>query len=380
MTLDSSFLLSIDTFIYGLASLLYLICWVFRTEIVGMIGTWVAYLACAGNTVGIVWRWIESYQKGSDYGHAPFSNTYESLVFFAWTIGVTYLVIERRYKNRTFGVFALPLAFFALAFASLHTGTDIVPLLPALKSNWLIAHVMTCFIGYASFAVACGAGFVYLVKNKESYEISLFNRVLLIILSVIIWSLGALALVSILSKVLAYILINLFGWSQPFTGFAFLHVMDRLILMLCEAIQYDISPAFLDVIEVFLVVCAIICGFFHIKANAQILKRLPELRVIDELIHQLIMFGFLFLSVGIITGAVWAFSAWGRYWGWDPKETWSFITWLVYAALLHMRMMRGWRGTRIAVFAVIGFACVLFTYFGVNFLLSGLHSYGSLKG
>lgn len=88
-----------------------------------------------------------------------------------------------------------------------------------------------------------------------------------------------------------------------------------------------------------------------------------------------ISFGFLFLTVGIITGAVWANSAWGSYWSWDPKETWSLITWLIYAAYLHCRYMRGWRGRREAWISVIGFLSVLFTYVGVNFLLSGLHSY-----
>jgi cytochrome c-type biogenesis protein CcsB len=99
--------------------------------------------------------------------------------------------------------------------------------------------------------------------------------------------------------------------------------------------------------------------------------------VIDDLTHQMIMFGFLFLSVGIISGAVWANSAWGRYWGWDPKETWSLITWFIYATLLHAKLMRGWHGRRIAYLSVIGFAAVLFTYFGVN-LLPGLHSYGAM--
>lgn len=90
-----------------------------------------------------------------------------------------------------------------------------------------------------------------------------------------------------------------------------------------------------------------------------------------------ISFGFLFLSLGIITGAVWANSAWGSYWSWDPKETWSLITWLVYAGYLHCRFVRGWRGRRAAYLAIIGFLCVLITYFGVNFLtiMKGLHSY-----
>ena len=88
-----------------------------------------------------------------------------------------------------------------------------------------------------------------------------------------------------------------------------------------------------------------------------------------------ISFGFLFLTVGIITGAVWANSAWGTYWSWDPKETWSLITWFIYAIYLHCRYMRGWSGKKAAWISVIGFASVIFTYIGVNFLLSGLHSY-----
>jgi cytochrome c-type biogenesis protein CcsB len=90
----------------------------------------------------------------------------------------------------------------------------------------------------------------------------------------------------------------------------------------------------------------------------------------------MVMFGFIFLTAGIITGAVWANSAWGRYWGWDPKETWSLITWFVYATLLHARMTRGWHGKRIAYLSILGFAAVLVTYFFVNYL-PGLHSYGS---
>ena len=104
---------------------------------------------------------------------------------------------------------------------------------------------------------------------------------------------------------------------------------------------------------------------------------LPELKVIDDLTHKTIIFGFMWLTAGIITGAVWANEAWGTYWSWDPKETWSIITWFVYALTLHARFTRGWSGSRIAWLAIIGFVSVIFTYFGVNFLLSGLHSYGS---
>jgi cytochrome c-type biogenesis protein CcsB len=96
-----------------------------------------------------------------------------------------------------------------------------------------------------------------------------------------------------------------------------------------------------------------------------------------SLTHKMVMLGFLFLTLGIITGAVWANSAWGRYWGWDPKETWSLITWFIYATFLHARFMRGWQGKKTAVLSMVGFGAVLFTYLGVN-LLPGLHSYGSM--
>jgi len=103
---------------------------------------------------------------------------------------------------------------------------------------------------------------------------------------------------------------------------------------------------------------------------------LPPLKIVDDIIHKTLIFGFLWLSAGIITGAVWANSAWGTYWSWDPKETWSLITWFIYAAALHFRFTKGWEGQRIAWFSIIGFASVMFTFYGVNFLLSGLHSYG----
>jgi cytochrome c-type biogenesis protein CcsB len=279
---NSSLLLSIVTFIYALAWFLYVFAWVFHQRIAAKAATWTAIAACAGNGAGFFWRWYESYQIGGGYGHAPLSNIYESLVFFAWTISVIYLLVEARYKSRMIGSFVIPLAFFALAYASFGTSAKIQPLIPALKSNWLIAHVITCFIGYAAFALAFGISIIYLLKK------------------------------------------------------------DR-------------------------------------PTDSAVMGRLPDAALLDELTHRLTMFGFLFLTAGIISGAVWANSAWGRYWGWDPKETWSLITWFVYATLLHARMMHGWRGKRIAVLTIVGFAAVMFTYFGVN-LLPGLHSYGKPTG
>lgn len=275
--LNSSTLLGIITFAYFGAALAYLFLLVFKNDKFGKVGSLITLVTFAVHTTAIVWRWIESYQIG--YGHAPFSNLFESLIFFAWTIAAVYLLIEFIYKNKAIGAFVMPLAFLSMAYAGLQP-SDIKPLLPALKSNWLIAHVITCFLGYAGFAIAAGLAVMYLILGRRDGSVS-----------------------------------------------------------------------------------------------GGILSKFPSLKVLDNLIYQNIVIGFLLLTAGIITGSIWAHSAWGSYWSWDPKETWSLITWLVYAAILHARMVKGWAGKRIAVMAIVGFACVLFTYFGVNLLLKGLHSY-----
>ena len=279
--MDSSKLLGITTFIYLFSSMIYMVMFIFRVKKIGMLATVITIIGFLTQTAGIGMRWLESYQMG--IGHAPLSNMYESLVFFSWSIIILYLFVEFIYKNKVIGAFAVPFAFASMAYASLSPefSTAITPLVPALQSNWLIAHVFTCFIGYAAFAVSCGTGIMYLVKSLDKGD----------------------------------------------------------------------SPK-------------------------SLLATLPSLKVIDDITHKIILFGFIWLSGGIISGAVWANSAWGTYWSWDPKETWSLITWFIYASALHARFTRGWGGKRIAWIAIIGFLAVIFTYYGVNFLLSGLHSYG----
>ncbi len=281
--MNSSLLLSIVTFVYCLAAFLYIAAWVFKKKELAVAATWVTIAALLGNVAGMGMRWYESYQiiEDGSYGHAPLSNLYESLVFFAATIALIYLVVEYSYKNRVLGAFVLPIAFLCMAYASFGTMNKIEPLIPALKSNWLIAHVITCFFGYAAFAISFGVSLIFLFKDR----------------------------------------------AQDKNG-------DAALLFL------------------------------------------PSVALLEDLTHQMVTFGFLFLTIGIITGAVWANSAWGSYWTWDPKETWSLITWFVYATLLHARFARGWGGRRIAYLSIIGFMAVLFTYFGVNYL-PGLHSYGS---
>lgn len=130
---------------------------------------------------------------------------------------------------------------------------------------------------------------------------------------------------------------------------------------------------------------AFCCGVMYLVQEHQlkskkmgvISRRLPSLKVLDDLNYQALTFGFPLLTLGIITGAVWAEYAWGRYWGWDPKETWSLITWFLYAAMLHQRLTVGWRGRKAAIMAIVGFFSVLFTFLGVNLFLLGLHAYSN---
>ena len=282
--MNSSQLFGITTLAYLLSSAFYIGLLIFKNKKIGLIGLGLAIFGATTLTAALGLRWYESYQLG--IGHAPLTNMYESLVFFAWCIALFYIFMEFKFKAPVMGAFVMPFAFTAMAYASFAKGINqqIKPLIPALQSNWLIAHVMTCFIGYGAFAVAGGLGVMYLLKK------SAVNR----------------------------------GRSEnTLTG------------------------------------------------------GLPELKVIDDLTHKTIVFGFMWLTAGIITGAVWANEAWGTYWSWDPKETWSIITWFVYALTLHARFTRGWSGSRIAWLAIIGLVSVFFTYFGVSFLLSGLHSYGS---
>jgi len=336
--MNSSIILSVITFIYGLAGFLYVFAWIFKKPAAGKLATWIALIGLVGNTTGILMRWVESYRMG--IGHAPFSNLYESLVFFSWTITLIHLVIERKANNRIIGAFTMPIAFLAMAYASLKPGIpiEIQPLIPALKSNWLIAHVITCFIGYAAFATTFGISAMYLMKRGRDEEQVLWVDI-----------------------------------AKPLTLFVFVTIFSRVLLVGNWAMSVIVA---LPICLIFYV-CVFLIRRMPTDFKNRLLVMFPEPVILDELGYQMTLFGFLFLSIGIISGAVWANSAWGRYWGWDPKETWSLITWFIYATLLHARMMRGWRGKRIAYLSLVGFAAVVFTYFGVN-LLPGLHSYGAL--
>jgi cytochrome c-type biogenesis protein CcsB len=273
-----SHLFGASIIIYVLASASYISYAVFRTRALGKTSSFLTQLGFLSQTIAIIWRTVRSYQLGM--GHAPFSNLYESMVFFSWCIVLIYLLFEWKVKNRVFGGFVIPFASLVAAYTTF-LSSEIEPLIPALKSNWLLIHVSVSFLAYGAFALSCGMSIMYLIKIRE-------ERI---------------------------------GRSQG--------IGDML----------------------------------------------PDSQILDEYSYKAIAVGFPLLTLGILTGAVWAHYAWGSYWSWDPKETWSLIVWLIYAGFLHARIAGGWRGKRSAVISIVGFFGVIFLYLGVNLLLSGLHSY-----
>ncbi|NVN99870.1 MAG: c-type cytochrome biogenesis protein CcsB [Geobacteraceae bacterium] len=287
--MTSSLMFNITTILFLVSTLLFFVYLVSKNSSIGLGASLVAFLGWGIETVAIILRWKESYDMG--HGHAPLSNLYESVVFFAWTIVLIYGILEMKYKYRVVGAFVMPFALLGMAWAQLGLHSGIEPLVPALQSNWLLYHVITCFLGYAAFAVACGISIMYLIKARAEGD----------------------------------------------------------------------APA-------------------TTASAGSVIGMFPSIRILDDLNYKAIMIGFPLLTLGIVTGAAWANYAWGTYWSWDPKETWSLIVWFVYAAFLHARITRGWVGKRAAWLSIIGFAATIFCYLGVNLFLSGLHSYGgSLK-
>ena len=303
-------------------------------EVIGSRLTWVAVgMALIGTLV----RWYESYLIGADIGHIPVSNLYEVFVLFCWLTATFYLYFEDQYKTRALGAFVMLVVSAAVGFLLWYTvvreAHEIQPLVPALKSWWMKLHVPANFIGYGTFALAAMVAFAYLIKTqaKETRWYKLTP----------LWLLGI---------VLCFLPI-VFRKTTAEPGGSY------------WAVYFGISA---------LIVGGILLG------RKRIAEKLPPLELLDDVMYKSIAVGFAFFTIATVLGALWAAEAWGGYWSWDPKETWALIVWLNYAAWLHMRLMKGLRGTIAAWWALAGLAVTTFAFIGVNMFLSGLHSYGTL--
>ena len=412
--MNSSLLFTVATLAYLAAMVLYIGYLAFRKEGVGKTATVITWAGLASQTVALFLRWSESYQMG--IGRIPLSNLYESLVFFSWCTVLIYLFVEIRYRTRAFGAFVMPVAFLALAFINVAgISTDIQPLVPALKSNWLFYHVLISFFGYAAFGVAFAVCMIYLLVDTEEHG-SVMNLVTAVALIAVLSTAGYLmAATSPQMKTAFWIgLGGLFlAWVVYLVSVGSQHKrMVYLFWSLCVTLaigllvfmgidyalfrsagpvaegfrKHMFESTFLNIsVPVKAISWAAVAGLFAVVwSQGTRLKGLFKqytlsLEILEDIMYKMIAIGWPLLTAGIITGAVWANSAWGSYWTWDPKETWSLITWFIYAIYLHARYVRGWKGTQMAVISAVGFVSVIFTYLGVNLVLSGLHSYGGME-
>lgn len=291
-------------------------------------------------------RWIEA-------GYFPLSNLYESLFFLAWGITTVHLIAENNSGSRLVGVVTTPVAMAITAFAALTLPSDMqssAPLVPALKSNWLMMHVSVMMLSYSALMVGSLLAIAFLVVTRGQN-------------------------------------IELRGSSVGTGGYRHngyrLHRATDLVtspqavaeaspIVATTESNGNAKTAVLDVVTTQATQTAINQTIpQHLSP-----QRLTLAETLDNISYRIIGLGFPLLTIGIIAGGVWANEAWGSYWSWDPKETWALITWLVFAAYLHSRITRGWQGRNPAILASAGFVVVWVCYLGVNLLGRGLHSYG----
>ena len=273
----------------------------------------------------LVARWVEG-------GYFPMSNLYESLFALAWGITTMHLVAERMSRSALVGAVTAPIAMAITAFATLSlpgTMQGSEPLVPALKSNWLMMHVSVMLLSYAALLVGSLLAIAFLIVTQGQA-------------------------------------VELKGSSVGTGGF-------RNVKLLRAGDRDTPAPAAAQGLAMATGGTAVLEKPAAVKLSPQ---RLTLADTLDNISYRMIGLGFPLLTIGSIAGAVWANEAWGSYWSWDPKETWALITWLVFAAYLHARITKGWQGRRPALLAATGFVVVWVCYLGVNILGKGLHSYG----
>ncbi len=306
-------------------------------DAITLVASRLVWVAVTMALIGTMVRWHEGYLLGADVGHIPVSNLYEVFVLFCWMTAAFYLYFEAQYKTRSLGAFVMLVVSAAVGFLLWYTlvrgAHEIQPLVPALKSWWMKLHVPANFIGYGTFALAAMVAFAYLIKQQAA-ETRWYKLAPL-------WLLG--------------------------------------IVLCFEPIVFRRSSAsgLSDYWAVYFGISALIVGTI-VFGRRQIAAKLPSFEILDDVMYKSIAVGFAFFTIATVLGALWAAEAWGGYWSWDPKETWALIVWLNYAAWLHMRLMKGLRGTVAAWWALAGLAVTTFAFIGVNMFLSGLHSYGEL--
>ncbi|WP_085523506.1 c-type cytochrome biogenesis protein CcsB [Tuberibacillus sp. Marseille-P3662] len=334
-----------------------------------------------------VLRWIASH-------HIPVSNLFEFVTFFSMTLILGFIIIYGMYKNNSLGVIALPIAVIIIAYASVFP-SEVQPLIPALQSYWLYIHVTTVALGEGILSVSFIAGLIYLIRVIDQSHRSKKTFWLEFIMYTILCTL-AFVIISFTFKQMNYDVA--FNWVNEKDVQAELHyhmpaiagpdggeMIDEGFGPLFEAPSWmngANAPRKLNTMLWSILGGLVLYGLLRLAIRQRLSRPLNRLLsqvnapLMDEISYRAIAIGFPVFSLGgLLFAAIWAQEAWGRFWGWDPKEVWALITFLFYAAYLHFRLSRGWSGEKAAWLSVIGFVVIMFNLVFVNLVIAGLHSY-----
>jgi cytochrome c-type biogenesis protein CcsB len=329
-------------------------------------------------------RWIAA-------GHAPVSNMFEFTTFFGMALVGAFIVIYFIYRTTLLGLFTMPVAILVIAYASMFP-RDITPLIPALQSYWLHIHVTTAAIGEAILAISFAAGLIYLVKSIDQTKSSKRTFWLEIVMFSLVTVLGFVAVASVFSGMDYH---EKFNWIDKKGNPAVVeYTMPAIVgphegkLETKDGYKPLVDmPAFINAKKLNTVLWSLMGGLViygllrlilrkRIAAALKPLVKNIKLDFVDEISYRSVLIGFPVFTLGaLIFAMIWAQMAWSRFWGWDPKEVWALITWLFYAAFLHLRLSKGWHGEKSAWLAVIGFVIIMFNLVAVNLVIAGLHSY-----
>ncbi|WP_026906589.1 c-type cytochrome biogenesis protein CcsB [Paucisalibacillus globulus] len=358
-----------------------------KSSIAGSLAITLTIIGFITQVIYFITRWMAS-------GNAPVSNMFEFVTFLGMCLVLAFIIIWFIYRLNMLGLFALPIAIIFIAYASVFP-TEIPPLVPSLQSHWLWIHVTTVALGSGILFISFVAGLIYLIHGVDQSVRDVRSISLEIVLYIIFLIIGFVVVSSVFGAMHynATFEYDLNGKTTqteytlpaivaPYEGTL---VTDGVMKPWFDTPEWmhgaDAGRKFNSVIWSF-IVGTLIYGIARlvlrkrIGATIQPLLKNVKPDLVDEINYRSVAIGFpVFTLGGLIFAAIWAQEAWGRFWGWDPKETWALITWFFYAAYLHLRLSRGWHGEKSAWLAVIGFGIILFNLIVVNLVLAGLHSY-----
>lgn len=340
--------------------------------------------------VSYIMRWMGQ-------GHAPVSNMFEFMSFLAMMTALGFIILYYIYRTAALGAFVLPMVVTLIGWASVFD-SDPKPLIPALQSYWLKIHVSMAALSEGIFAVGFAAGLMYIIRTVNQKVASGKTFALECFLSTILMLIGFIILTSAFrgvdyqtsfeyinerneSQVIMYTLPAI---AKPYDGKQLTEDRMKPLISTPSWMKGKDAPRKFNT-----VVWSFLSGMFLYGLLRLILRKrlgavmqpwLDDLKpsMLDEISYRAIAIAFPIFTLGaLIFAMIWAEKAWGRFWGWDPKEVWALITFLFYSVYLHLRLSKGWHGEKSAWLAVIGFIIIMFNLVFVNLIIAGLHSYAS---